>query len=107
MSNPSNSLANNTPQGLRARNSFRLRSRNCMLAIPPTPAPPTMAALRWDRWNQRFDGTHFWGGIWRGLRADELSTALLEAGQACLVRIGSRDLCAHRFVHSKAFSSKD
>jgi hypothetical protein len=60
MSNPSNSLANNTPhtpQGLRARNSFRLRSRNCMLAIPPHPCPShyggrvVVTVCRWDRCN--------------------------------------------------------
>jgi hypothetical protein len=36
-------------------------------ANPPTPNPPAMAGLRWDRWNQRLDGTQFGppgGALW-------------------------------------------
>src|SRR5262245_52876847 len=36
----------------------------------PTPAPPIVAGLRWDRWNQRSDGTQLGtpGGSIRGRR---------------------------------------
>jgi hypothetical protein len=41
-------------------------------ANPPTPNPPSMARLRWDRWNRRFDGTQFGipgGGVMGSLRS--------------------------------------
>ena len=42
------------------RNSLPLALSGIAPAIPPHPCPSRyVAALRWDRWNQRSDGTHF------------------------------------------------
>jgi hypothetical protein len=48
-----------TPQELRCAIPFRLRSRELLPQFLPPLAPPVMAGLRWDRWNQRLDGTQF------------------------------------------------
>jgi hypothetical protein len=118
------------PPGIAVRNSPPLALSGIAPAIPPTPAPPIMKLVvgtgrRWDRWNQRFDGTQMGSpgggamgrcGCWTnyacyGEAAEygEFShrAAHYEAAGRGSVRVESESFAAHRFVHSKAFASKD
>jgi hypothetical protein len=47
------------PFGFAIRKPLRGSFGVCKQQTLPTPVPPAMAGLRWDRWNQRSDGTHF------------------------------------------------
>src|SRR5262245_12522124 len=96
------SLSPHTPQGLLVRKPCAWATGS-QTSKPSHPCPSRYgAALRWDRWNQRSDGTHFWGpggALWRRSEiGGECDRRALNTGSSPTALLGLSGISWHQVV---------